>query len=74
MSEHSSQINARAYRGKPLSEAQELSNKAKSRVCVRVKHVFGHMHNSMAGRVDTDQAQPKLKPNAKSVCLVATFA
>jgi IS5 family transposase len=48
-SEHTSQINERAYRGKPLSEAQESSNKAKSRVRARVEHVFGHMENSMGG-------------------------
>jgi IS5 family transposase len=49
MSEHTSQINERAYRGKPLSEAQAQSNKAKSRVRARVEHVFGHMQNSMGG-------------------------
>lgn len=46
---HESQINERAYRGNPLSEAQEISNKAKSRVRARVEHVFGHMENSMGG-------------------------
>ena len=48
-SEHTSHINERAYRGKPLSESQEISNKAKSRVRARVEHVFGHMENSMGG-------------------------
>ena len=48
-SEHVSQIVERAYRGKPLSEDQEISNKAKSRVRARVEHVFGHMQNSMGG-------------------------
>lgn len=48
-SEHTSQINERAYRGKPLSESREISNKAKSRVRARVEHVFGHMENSMGG-------------------------
>jgi transposase, IS5 family len=48
-SEHTSQINERAYRGKPLSESQEINNKAKSRVRARVEHVFGHMENSMGG-------------------------
>jgi len=48
-SEHTSQINERPYRGKPLSESQEISNKAKSRVRARVEHVFGHMENSMGG-------------------------
>lgn len=48
-SEHTSQINERAYRGKPLTDTQETSNKAKSRVRARVEHVFGHMENSMGG-------------------------
>jgi IS5 family transposase len=48
-SAHTSQIIERAYKGKPLSESQEISNKAKSRVRVRVEHVFGHMENSMGG-------------------------
>ena len=48
-SEHTSQINERAYWGKPLSESQEISNKAKSRVRARVEHVFGRMENSMGG-------------------------
>ncbi|MDP1697106.1 MAG: IS5 family transposase [Xanthomonadaceae bacterium] len=48
-SEHESQIHERAYRNKPLSEAQGLSNTEKSRVRARVEHVFGHMHNSMGG-------------------------
>lgn len=48
-SEHTSQIKERAYRGKPLSESQEISNKAKSRIRARVEHVFGHMENSMGG-------------------------
>ena len=48
-SQHSSQIHERAYRKQPLTEAQELSNTAKSRVRARVEHVFGHMENSMGG-------------------------
>lgn len=48
-SQHRSQIHERAYRNQPLTEAQEISNKAKSRVRARVEHVFGHMENSMGG-------------------------
>lgn len=48
-SQHESRIHERAYRNKPLTEAQELSNTAKSRVRARVEHVFGHMENSMGG-------------------------
>ena len=48
-SQHESRIHERAYRNKPLTKAQELSNTEKSRVRARVEHVFGHMENSMGG-------------------------
>ena len=48
-SAHRSQIHERAYRDQPLSDAQEASNKAKSRVRARVEHVFGAMENDMGG-------------------------
>jgi len=48
-SQHESQIHERAYRNKPLTEAQELSNTKKSRVRARVEHVFGAMENDMGG-------------------------
>lgn len=48
-SRHESQIHERAYKDKPLSEAQEASNKRKSSVRVRVEHVFGTMENEMGG-------------------------
>lgn len=48
-SKHESQIHERAYRGKPLTEAQEISNTAKSSIRARVEHVFGYMENSMGG-------------------------
>lgn len=48
-SDHTSRIHERAYRNKPLTEAQERSNTEKSRVRARVEHVFGHMENSMGG-------------------------
>jgi transposase, IS5 family len=46
---HKSEIHERAYRGNPLSEEARARNKGKSRVRVRVEHVFGHMENSMGG-------------------------
>ena len=49
MSQHESRIHERAYRNKPLTKEQEISNTAKSRVRARVEHVFGHMENSMGG-------------------------
>lgn len=48
-SQHESRIHERAYRNKPLTEAQELSNTEKSRVRARVEHVFGAMTNEMGG-------------------------
>ena len=48
-SQHESQIHERAYRNKPLTEVQELSNTEKSRVRARVEHVFGAMENDMGG-------------------------
>lgn len=47
--ELNSRIHERAYRGTPLSEAQEISNTEKSRRRARVEHVFGYMENSMGG-------------------------
>ena len=36
-------------RNHPLTEEQKLNNREKSRIRVRVEHVFGHMTNSMGG-------------------------
>lgn len=47
--QHESRIHERAYRDKPLTEAQKLSNTEKSRVRARVEHVFGYQTNSMGG-------------------------
>ena len=48
-SQHESRIHERAYRNKPLTEVQELSNTEKSRVRARVEHVFGTLENDMGG-------------------------
>lgn len=48
-SRHESRIHERAYRNKPLTETQALSNTEKSRVRARVEHVFGAMENDMGG-------------------------
>ena len=47
--QHESLIHERAYRNKPLTKEQELSNTEKSRVRARVEHVFGYQTNSMGG-------------------------
>jgi IS5 family transposase len=42
-------VNEKGSRGHPLSDDQKTANKERSRVRVRVEHVFGHMTSSMAG-------------------------
>lgn len=44
-----SHIHRRAHRNKPLTPRQEAANKRRSRVRVRVEHVFGHIETSMHG-------------------------
>lgn len=42
-----SEIHERAYRNKPLTDEQKQSNRVKSKIRVRVEHIFGQMTNSM---------------------------
>ena len=42
-------INEKGVRNNPLTDEQKASNREKSKVRVRVEHVFGHMTNSMGG-------------------------
>ena len=44
-----SEIHEKGYRNKPLTESQIESNKEKSKVRVRVEHIFGFIENSMNG-------------------------
>ena len=44
-------VNKKGYRGNPLSEKQKANNKIKSKIRVRVEHVFGFMEQSMNGLV-----------------------
>lgn len=44
-----SRIHERAYRNRPLSDAQKESNRQKSRIRARIEHVFGFMSQSMKG-------------------------
>ena len=39
-------IHEKGYRNKPLTDEQKANNREKSKVRVRVEHVFGHMSNS----------------------------
>lgn len=42
-----SQIHERAYRGRPLTDEQKAENRRKSKVRVRIEHIFGHMTMAM---------------------------
>ena len=41
--------NRKGYKNKPLTDEQKASNKVKSKIRVRVEHVFGFVENSMHG-------------------------
>jgi IS5 family transposase len=43
------QIHERAYRNKPLTDEQKASNREKSKVRVRIEHVFGYITGAMHG-------------------------
>ncbi len=42
-------IHEKGYRNKPLSDEQKAENKRKSRIRVRIEHVFGYMTGTMRG-------------------------
>ena len=42
-------IHERAYRNKPLTDEQKERNREKSKVRVRVEHLFGFIENSLNG-------------------------
>ena len=44
-----SQIHERAYRNRPLTDAQKETNRQKPKIRVRIEHVFGYMSQSMKG-------------------------
>lgn len=46
-----SQIHQRASRNHPLSQAQEIANRKKSKIRARVEHVFGAQQTSPGGRI-----------------------
>ena len=63
-----SQIHERAYRGKPLTEGQKQSNRVKSKIRVRIEHIFGQMTNSMSDGLK--QKYIGLKRNAVGIGLL----
>ncbi len=44
-------VNEKRYRNKPLKDKKKASNKEKSKIRVRVEHVFGFMEQSMNGLI-----------------------
>ncbi len=42
-----SHVHEKGYRNHPLDEQQKITNKMKSKIRVRVEHIFGYMTNSM---------------------------
>ena len=46
-------IQLKSYRNRPLSEAQKRTNKLRSRIRVRVEHVFGRMSQLAMDRLRT---------------------
>ena len=46
-----SRIHRRASRNHPLSDAQAEANRTKSKVRVRIEHVFGAQENAPGGRI-----------------------
>jgi transposase, IS5 family len=46
-----SEINERAYRNRPLTEAQTAQNKQRSSIRARVEHVFGAWIMNMGGKL-----------------------
>ena len=49
--EMKNKVHEKGYRNKPLTEEQKASNTKKSKIRVRVEHVFGFMEQSMHGLV-----------------------
>ena len=46
-----SHVHERAYRNTPLNEQQKEANRERSRIRVRVEHIFGHMKTAMGGTI-----------------------
>ncbi len=44
-----SQVHEKGYRNKPLTDTQKAVNREKSKIRVRVEHIFDFMENSMKG-------------------------
>ena len=56
-----SRVHARAYRNRPLTDAQTKANTKKSRVRARIEHVFGAQENAPGGRLVRTMSTPVRK-------------
>ncbi len=64
-----SNVHERAYRNRPLTEAQKTANRLKSTVRARVEHVYGHMETAMGGMMihTLNLARAKVKVTLKNL-------
>jgi IS5 family transposase len=56
-------IHEKGYKNKPLTEEQKSNNKLKSKIRVRVEHIFGFIENSMNGSVIRSIGMTRAKLN-----------
>ena len=66
-------IHERAYRNRPLSQAQKESNRERSKVRAKVEHVFGTWVNSMGGKLMRCIGEKSIKANIGMKNLVYNF-
>ena len=68
-----SRIHERAYRNRPLTEAQKESNRERSKVRAKVEHVFGTWVNSMGGKLICSIGKQSVKASMGLKNLVYNF-
>lgn len=58
---YESHINERAYRNRPLTEAQKEANRERSKTRSRVEHIFGDMVQTMGGKLERLIGQARIE-------------
>ena len=66
-------MNERAYRNRPLSDAQKEANRERSRTRAKVEHVFGGMVQSMGGKLERVIGQARIETQIGLKNLVYNF-
>jgi IS5 family transposase len=54
-------LNERAYRNRPLSEAQKATNRERSKTRAKVEHIFGDLVTSMGGKLVRSIGLPRAR-------------